>query len=113
MAKFDIIFLLKYLVKLVEVNPIIHKGRIIQLDIKYGGDNQYKLTIKDSLLILLGTLDRLSKAFNVDNPKSIFPFLFVNKDNLNYIGEVPEFKYFGDKISGDQYLEYSKQFTND
>jgi len=113
MAKFDIIFLLKYLVKLVEVNPIIHNGKIIQIDIKYGPDNQYKITIRDSYLILLNSLDRLSKAFNVDNPKGIFPFLFVNKDNLNYIGVVPRFEYFGDKISKDQYLEYSKQFTND
>jgi hypothetical protein len=112
MAKFDIIFLLKYLVKIVDIKPIIHNGKIIQLDINYGPNNQYKLRIKDSLLLLLSSLDDLSKAFNVDNPKGIFPFLFVNKDNLNYIGEVPKFESFGDKISKDQYLEYSKQFTN-
>jgi hypothetical protein len=113
MAKFDIIFLLKYLVKLADVNPIIHNGKIIQLDIKYGPNNQYKITIKDSYLILLSSLDKLSKAFNVVSPKGIFPHLFVNKDNLNYIGEIPNIESFGDKISKDQYLEYSKQFTND
>ena len=113
MAKFDIIFLLKYLVKLVEVKPIIHNGKIIQIDINYGPNNQYKLTFKDSYLILLRSLNELSQAFKVDNPKGLFPFLFVNKDNLNYIGNIPEFETFGDKISKDQYLEYSKQFSND
>lgn len=62
MAKFDIIFLLKYLVKLVKVNPIIHDGKIIQIDIKYGPNNQYKLTFKDSYLILLRSLNELSLA---------------------------------------------------
>jgi hypothetical protein len=113
MSKFDIIFLLKYLVKIVDVSPIIHNGRIIQLEVNYGPDNQYKVTIKDSLLILLRSLDELSKAFKIDNPKGLFPFLFVNKDNLNYNGQVPDFASFGDKISKDQYLEYSNRFNND
>lgn len=91
MAKFDIIFLLKYLVKLVEVKPIIHDGKIIQIDIKFGPDNQYKLTFKDSYLILLSSLNKLCKSFNVETVKSIFPHLFVNENNFNYIGEVPEF----------------------
>jgi hypothetical protein len=111
MAKFDIIFLLKYLVKIVDVSPIIHNGKIIQLNVKYGPDNQYNITFKDSYLILLSSLDNLSKAFNVDNPKGLFPFLFVNKDNLDYIGEVPNIESFGDKISKDQYLEYSNKFN--
>lgn len=112
MAKFDIIFLLKYLVKIGNLQPVIHNGRIISLTLNYGADNKYKLEIKDSYLLLLSSLDNLSKAFKVDNPKALFPFLFVNKDNLDYIGEVPNIEWFGDKISKDQYLEYSNQFDN-
>jgi DNA polymerase type B, organellar and viral len=99
LAKFDVIFLLKYLVKVVNVNPIIHNGRIISLKINYGKSNEYQIEFKDSLLILLRSLSELSKAFNVGNIKTIFPYLFVNKDNLNYEGVVPDFKYFGNKIS--------------
>ena len=36
MAKFDIIFLLKYLVKLGNVQPIIHNGRIISINLNFG-----------------------------------------------------------------------------
>jgi hypothetical protein len=99
LAKFDVIFVLKYLVKVVNVNPIIHNGRIISLKINYGKSNEYQIEFKDSLLILLRSLSELSKAFNVGNIKTIFPYLFVNKDNLNYEGVVPDFKYFCNKIS--------------
>jgi hypothetical protein len=112
MAKFDIIFLLKYLVKLGEVQPIIHNGRIITINLNFGRDLEYKLQFKDSYLILLASLAKLTKGFMVKNLKSIFPFLFVSEDNLNYIGEVPGFKYFGDKIKLSEYNDYISQFNN-
>jgi hypothetical protein len=112
MAKFDIIFLLKYLVKLGSVQPIIHNGRIISLTLNYGPNNKYKLEFKDSYLLLLSSLSKLTKGFEVKTIKSIFPFLFVNKDNLDYIGEVPDFKSFGDKISKDDYNKYCELFKN-
>ena len=111
MAKFDIIFLMKYLIKYVEVVPLIHRGRIIQVNINYGPDNQYSIALKDSYLILLGSLDKLSKAFNVDSPKGIFPHLFVNKDNLNYIGEVPAIENFF-KITVNEYNNYKNLMKN-
>jgi len=43
--------------------------------------------------------------------KSIFPHLFVNENNLDYIGPVPDFKYFNN-VSKEDYLEYSKKFNN-
>jgi DNA polymerase type B, organellar and viral len=52
MAKFDIIFLLKYLVKLGTVNPIIHKDRIISINFNFGKNGEYQLQFKDSLNIL-------------------------------------------------------------
>jgi hypothetical protein len=39
-------------------------------------------------------LAKLGKGFMVESLKSIFPFLFVNENNLDYIGEVPDLKYF-------------------
>jgi hypothetical protein len=112
MAKFDIIFLLKYLVKLGSVQPIIHNGRIISINLSFGKDLIYKLQFKDSYLLLLASLAKLTKGFGVETLKSIFPFLFVNENNLNYIGPVPEFKYFGNKIKLPEYNEYKNNFNN-
>jgi DNA polymerase type B, organellar and viral len=112
MAKFDIIFLLKYLVKLGNVVPIIHNGRIISINLNFGKDLEYRLNFKDSYLILLASLANLAKGFGVETLKSIFPFLFVNENNLNYTGPVPDFKYFGNKISRNEYQDYKSKFDN-
>jgi DNA polymerase type B, organellar and viral len=111
MAKFDIIFLFKYLVKLGDLHPIIHNDRIISIEFNYGKDNEYRIKFKDSYLLLLNSLYKLCNSFSVENRKSIFPHLFVNENNLNYIGEVPDYKYFDD-ISVDNYNKYKSNFNN-
>jgi hypothetical protein len=111
LAKFDIIFLLKYLLKLVSIKPIIHSGKIISLTVNYGENGQYKIEFRDSLLLLLSSLDSLSESFKVENKKSIFPHLFVNENNLNYIGNVPTFNNFM-KVKKDQYNDYKSNFNN-
>jgi hypothetical protein len=111
LAKFDIIFLLKYLVKVGILNPVIHNGRIISLSVNYGKDNEYKIEFKDSYLILLNSLSKLSKAFKVINEKTIFPYLFVNKDNMNYEGKVPDLTFFDNKISKNEYHDYKQKFN--
>jgi hypothetical protein len=111
LAKFDIIFLLKYLVKVGSLQPVIHNGRIISLMVNYGDNGKYQIEFRDSYLLLLSSLSNLSTAFKVDNEKTIFPYLFVNKDNLNYEGHVPLFKYFN-KIDKEEYNNYCKLFIN-
>lgn len=111
LAKFDIIFLLKYLVKLGHVQPVIHNGRIISINFNYGKNGEYQIHFRDSYLLLLNSLAKLCKSFKVENSKSIFPHLFVNENNLNYIGEVPNIKYFG-KIKLAEYNKYKAQFNN-
>ena len=111
MAKFDIIFLLKYLVKLGSVQPIIHNGRIISINLNYGKDNDYQLHFRDSYLLLLASLGKLCRSFKVENSKSIFPYNFVSENNLDYIGSVPDYKYFS-KVSVSRYNEYRSKFNN-
>jgi DNA polymerase type B, organellar and viral len=111
MAKFDIIFLFKYLLKLGLVHPIIHNERIILIGFNFGPDNKYQIKFKDSLLLLLNSLDKLSKSFKVENPKSLFPHFFVNENNLDYIGEVPDHKYFKN-VNLKKYSEYKSKFNN-
>jgi hypothetical protein len=110
MAKFDIIFLMKYLVKLGVVKPIIHNGKIISINLNFG--KNYTIQFKDSYSILLASLNKLCKGFNVETVKSIFPFLFVNSNNLNYEGTVPNINYFNNNLSKEEYLKYYEQFDN-
>ena len=111
LAKFDIIFLFKYLVKLGDVTPIIHNGRIISINLNYGKDLEYRLVFKDSYLLLLASLAKLTRGFMVETLKSVFPYLFVKGNNLDYIGKVPEFKYFDNKITLAEYSHYKSSFT--
>lgn len=109
LVKFDIIFLFKYLIKYVQVDPVIHRGRIIQLNINYGPDLQYKMSLKDSYLILLSSLEKLGVDFGVEIKKSVFPHKFVNENNLTYIGHVPSIDNFF-KIDNLTYYDFSKYF---
>jgi hypothetical protein len=108
LSGFDGIFLLKILVELGKVKPLIHNEKIITIGFKY---NNYDITFKDSKQLLLISLRNLAKAFGVETLKSIFPYTFVNENNLNYIGEVPNINYF-DNLNQKEYNNYSKQFNN-
>ena len=111
MAKFDIIFLFKYLAKLGDLNPVIHNDRIISIDLNYGENNEYQIKFRDSYLLLLNSLDKLCKSFKVEIGKSIFPIFFVNENNLNYEGKVPDIKYFN-KLNDTKYNGYKAQWNN-
>jgi hypothetical protein len=108
MAGFDAIFLLKILVELGNIKPIIHHGELISINFKF---KNYIVVFRDSLKILLVSLRNLAKIFGVDTQKSIFPYSFVNENNLDYVGEVPDFKFF-DNISINEYNEYKSNFDN-
>nr|AAC33727.1 B type DNA polymerase [Cyclocybe aegerita] len=103
-AKFDGYFLVKYLSKLGFIdNIIINKGRIITLKFIY---NKYSITFKDSYLLLPSSLRKLCKSFNTQTQKDIFPYLL---DDINYIGEVPDYKYFCN-LEMEEYNNYKSNF---
>ena len=112
LARFDVIFLLKYLVKISLIKPIIHEGRIISIVVNFGPENKYQFEFKDSYLLLLASLNNLSKSFKIESPKSNFPYLFVEENNLDYEGPVPQFKYFDNQITLAKYNEYKSNFNN-
>nr|YP_009710628.1 DNA polymerase type B [Amanita brunnescens]QFZ98577.1 DNA polymerase type B [Amanita brunnescens] len=109
-ANFDLMFLLKYLAKLGKVQPIIHNGKFISIKFIL---NKYTIYFKDSYLITHSSIRKLCNSFNLDKDlhKGIFPYIFSKPNNLNYIGQVPDIKYF-DKLSLDEYNNYSKNFKN-
>lgn len=65
--------------------------------------------------MLPSSIRKLSKQFNISaGDKGIFPYKFVLKDNLDYAGSVPEFKYFmppgGIGITEMQYNHYASNY---
>lgn len=113
LANFDGIFLLKILsnIKGAIVQPILHKGKLVQITFKL---NKIKVIFRDSLQMMPISIRKLAKSFDVTN-KSFFPHSFVNtgqpKDNINYIGNVPDFSLFSD-ITLEEYNEYKLLFHN-
>jgi hypothetical protein len=108
-SRFDSIFLLKLLVNInnCTVDPIIHDGKIIQIIINY---NKITLTFRDSCLILPSSQKDLCESFNTNVKKSAFP-IFLN--DINYEGEVPDYKFFNQKqVSLEEYLDYKDKFKN-
>jgi hypothetical protein len=53
----------------------------------------YTFVILDSYLMLNSSLSNLAKDFDV-TLKGVFPYKFVTKYNLSYIGPTPDIKYF-------------------
>jgi len=113
-AKFDAIFLVQILNELGYINPILNKGQIITVPLKFSKKEEsriYTITFKDSLQLLLASLRKLAISFGVSTQKGIFPHKFVSEENLNYIGVVPAFEYF-DNISLEDYNDYCNNFNS-
>jgi len=111
LANFDGIFLMKTLIQLGEVKPVMNKGKIISIQFKFSNPNSEKAIIihfRDSLQILKSSLDKLGKNFQIETLKSNFPHRFVNEVELDYIGTMPDFKYF-DKLTLEEYDNMCKQ----
>ena len=54
-----------------------------------------KLRFIDSLSFFQCSLAKLSKTFNIETVKGYFPHYFNTKENQNYIGDIPDYDYFG------------------
>jgi DNA polymerase type B, organellar and viral len=106
LSNFDGIFLLRRLSNLkYKIEPLIHNGKLIQIKV-----NKNNLTwfINDSYLLLLNSLDKLGKSFNIEISKGIFPY-FIS--DINYKGDFPAYEFFNkEKISVREYEEEAKKF---
>jgi hypothetical protein len=121
LSYFDGIFLFKILITLSDkVVPIIRDDKMIEIRLYYGkyinnkGVIKYKyiLYFRDSLLLLPSSLKQLAINFNVEN-KDFFPYDFINNSNvsLDYIGQVPDIKYFNN-ITTEEYNNYCEEFKD-
>lgn len=88
LSAFDGIFIMKYLLRYGEVNPLLHNGRLMSIKVSLGNKT---IIFKDSYLLLPLSLRKLCEAFNVEQVKTFFPF---NLTNLHYSGISPRFEYW-------------------
>lgn len=95
-------FILKSLIinNSLNLSPIWKDNTIIYVTIKYG---DFKIVLLDSLQLIPDSLENILKSFKCKIEKGKFPYAFVNKNNLFYIGDKPN-KTFYNKISE---LEYN------
>lgn len=64
---------------------------------------------KCSFKLIPASLKKITETFNIKK-KMPFPYAFVNKNNLFYIGNVPEVKYFETKDDWESLKVYSSVF---
>lgn len=93
LSKFDSAFIMRHLAKINDNKargPLMKDGRVIEFRVKLG-----RVTVKfrDSLLMLPMSLKLLGKSFGVEE-KGQFPIFFSKKDTLEYVGKLPDIKYF-------------------
>lgn len=108
LSKFDAYFLLNTLFENYNVKPTYKDRLILSLVVskKLPIDDKlvnFKMTFKDSMLLLEGSLKSLGKTYSTDSQKGYFPYEFVNEERLNYKGLVPDYKYFKDQITQEEY----------
>ena len=98
LGKFDVLFILRLVYNKFRVEKLLAIDKdIISLTVygpKIRGRNITKLVFRDSLRLLPSSLRSLGDSFNVKVTKGIFPYNFVNKDNLKYKGEIPNIRYY-------------------
>lgn len=102
LSNFDSLFMLNILQNNFDINLTRNKGRIISIKVSKtvpslvfkDKEKVISLTFYDSYQLLPSSLRKLGLSFNTITQKDIFPYNFVNKDNLNYIGPVPSIEFF-------------------
>lgn len=96
LGNFDSTFIYKILEKDFKISKIIAKDSgLISFNVSHKVDKKnIKVRFSDSICLLPASLSALGKSFGVETIKDIFPYDFVNATNLNYVGKLPELKYY-------------------
>jgi DNA polymerase type B, organellar and viral len=100
-----------------KMDPFYKDNKLYSLTLRSKINNKvYSIIIKDSYLLLDSSLRQLGQDYNVDVVKGYFPYTFVKNNNLEYIGEIPDYYYYkfnvNKPITYDLYLEMKKDYLN-
>jgi DNA polymerase type B, organellar and viral len=101
-GKYDSCFILPVILRANELNPNrfdydltmrddVIISMVISRKIK---DKKYSIRLVDSLNLLQSSLDSLCKTFQTEVKKLYFPYDFVKKNNLFYVGDKPDISYY-------------------
>lgn len=105
-SRFDNTFIFEELKKRNSITKYI----ILENDIKY--IRYFNVNFYDLSLYYAGSLDSVAKSFKLDINKGVYPYTFPNKDNLNYIGEVPNVKYWKSEKDRNEYIQKNGNVFN-
>ena len=102
LGRFYSIFILRSLItnKKINITPLWKDNTILSLKLEL---NKFKITLLDSLQLIPGSLENILNSFDCSIQKGNFPYKFVNKNNLNYIGDKPDKKFYNKNISDFEY----------
>lgn len=82
----------------IEITTVYRGSKVITMNAHHKGSTRYgssKLVFRDSMLHLPGSLAGLAKAFCRGRMiKGYFPHLFNRPENQDYVGPIPDKKYF-------------------
>lgn len=106
-SKFDSIFIFAAIVRANEINPnkfqyhlTMKEDLIIAMSISTRiKSKKYNIKLVDSVNLLQSSLKDLCNTFETDVKKSYFPYDFVNKYNLFYIGAKPDIKFYDSELT--------------
>jgi DNA polymerase type B, organellar and viral len=109
-SNFDYYFIINLLKDHYEIktDPFYKDNKLYSLTLSVKINNKiHSIIIKDSYLLLPYSLRKLSHDFKVNVSKGYFPYSFVNENNLNYIGKIPEYNYYYNQVNNPlSYEEY-------
>ena len=88
------------------LSSLYRNNKLIKLEVFKNIDGKrIKFAFVDSFNILNNSLEKLCNDYNVNITKGIFPYSFVNKKNLDYIGPTPDLSYYPSNVNRDLYNE--------
>jgi len=79
------------------INPVMRGSKILQLSVRLGKERIVKF--QDTMLHLPGSLAKISSEYlkgrmDISTKKGFFPHLFNRDTNREYVGVIPDRKYF-------------------
>lgn len=103
LGRFDSIFLIKGAARMdhYTIKALWKEDKVLSVTIK-NNESKRRIKILDSMQFVNGSLRDILVSFNCTIKKGFFPYSYVNKDNLYYIGNKPDIKYF-ENITLDAY----------
>lgn len=106
-CKFDNLFIYEKIYEYDRYCKIIFTGSAIKY-IQFNNVRIYDI----SLYYKNGDLRTTCKNFKLEKEKGVYPYKFPNKNNLEYIGEVPELEYWNSESDRDEYIKINGNTFN-